>query len=135
LRNYIRDRIEGHIGVLDDIVGGDDVKRLRDANKFFGSASEIEGIAFDRVQRESANRFFSLGDKLLGNAGLVGGATYGAVSGNDPVESTLKAAAFGLGARMAGRFARQYGPQASAKALDVASRATGLSQAPGVASS
>ncbi len=134
LRNFIRDRIEDHIGVLDNIVGGDEVKRLRDANKLFGSASEINTIAFDRVQREQANRFFSLGDRITGGAGMAGGAVGGAVLGGD-VESAIKGAALGLGGAGLSKAARTFGAGGVARVADSLSKRTGAVAVPGAVAS
>lgn len=134
LRNYIRDRVEEHIGVLDDIIDTKQVQKLKDANKLFGNASEIENIAFDRVQRESANRFFSLGDRLVGAAGMGGGAASGAIMGGD-LESTLKGAAVGSLGAMGSRIARRYGPGVAAKTLSKTSKQTGLAKAPSMVAS
>jgi hypothetical protein len=134
LRNYIRDRIEEHIDVLDGIVGSSKVSKLKEANKVYGAASQIEGIAFDRVQRESGNRFFSLGDRITGAAGSGVGALGGFASGGD-LESTIKGAAIGGGAALAGRISRRYGPGIAAKGFDVAGKMGGAALVPPVAAS
>ena len=134
LRNHIRDQIESHIDALDNILGSSKVKELRAANKVFGAASEIENIAFDRMQRESANNLFSLNDRIFGAATTAGGAVTGAALGGD-AESAAKGAAIGLVGMAGSRAARRIGTAGAAKALDAVAKRPGMAGAPAAVAS
>lgn len=77
------------------------INTLKEANKEFGQLSMVEDFATDKISRENANRFFSLGDRL----GSVSGATIGALSGDTP-EEKIKNGLIGLAT---GAVAEKYG--------------------------
>lgn len=86
------------------------IKRLKDAKKTYGNMSEVSGIAKDRMARENANRFFSLGDRISG----VSGAALGTIQSGD-IEGAIKGGVAGL---LIGKASRFGGNAISAKAID-----------------
>ena len=132
IRDHIRDQIEKHIGVLDDVLGGNNqVAALRAANKEYGIASQLHSISNDRMLRDRANQWLSLTDKIAGSAGAATGGISGALMGGD-VESALKGAALGAGMGVGSRMARRYGPHVIAKGLDGLSKGKAIATVPAV---
>lgn len=84
------------------------ITTLRQANKEYGQLATVERFATDRVARDNANRFFSLGDRISSGAG----ATIGVASGNSP-EERIKNGLIGF---VGGRVAAKYGRHSTAMA-------------------
>lgn len=67
--------------IVDDgmaAIGGDDLaNQLRVANKDYGMSSQVNKVAQDRIQRESANKMFGLTDTIAGAGSLGYGASTG----------------------------------------------------------
>jgi hypothetical protein len=88
------------------------INELRQANKEYGQLATAERVAKDKIARESANRFFSLGDRLTGGAG----AAIGASTGNTP-EERIKNGLIGLvSGSVAGKVGRYSLPVAARSA-------------------
>jgi hypothetical protein len=78
------------------------IKELKQANKEYGQLATVERFGVDKVARDNANRFFSLGDRMGGSAG----ATVGALSG-DTTEERIKNGILGyVGGKVAGKYGR-----------------------------
>lgn len=94
-------------------------KALRKTNQRYGMSTRIEGIAKDRLSRESANSAFGLHDRIAGAAGAAIGAGAAAAGGeHDPVEYALKAGGAGLLGMAGNRLASKYGNAALTRGLD-----------------
>jgi hypothetical protein len=102
LRDSINRNIQSHVDTAGKIVKDDElIKSLKGLNREYGHLSTAESVARDKISRESANNFFSLGDNLSGGAG----ATIGAASG-DTLEDKIKNGLIGYAT---GRVASKYG--------------------------
>jgi len=115
LRGKLSEKIDSRISALDNALGSDALAGLKEANKKYGMAAQLEGISSDRVLRENANRFFSPSDYMTS----VGGAVVGAATG-DGIENKIKNAAIGAGLGLANKGMRKYGTPLVSKALDKA---------------
>lgn len=108
-RRFVSDKTDESMNAL----GGDElVAGLKDANRDWGYSKQIADIAGDRVNRESANRFFGLTDTVAGGSGLMAGA----VLAGGPLSPI--AAATAVGSAMANKAARTYGPALVATTAD-----------------
>lgn len=90
------------------------IKTLKDSNKEFGQLSTVENFATDRIARDNANRFFSLGDNVT--SGATG--AIGALTGDTP-EERLKNGLIGF---VGGRLTAKYGRHSTAVAATGAKR-------------
>lgn len=112
LRGAINDAINSRAENLSNKVRGNLGERLKNANRKYGLASEVESIAENRLAQEG-NRFFSLTDSIAGAAGAGAGLVTGGLS------SIPMAAAGALG----NKALRTYGPAIGTKGIDKVSRA------------
>lgn len=102
VRDYINKSIQDNVRAVGIVIKDKGlVKQLKTANKEYGQIATAERFAVDKVSRDSANQFFSLGDNLSGGAG----ATIGAASG-DSLEEKVKNGLIGY---VTGRVANKYG--------------------------
>lgn len=117
----LRQALRKNVNDLADAVGtatgnrelGNELKAL---NKRYGNLAEISSISRDRVARENANRYFSLGDRITGAGFGAAGSLPGLMEGD--YEKAAKGAALGLVAAGASRGARLYGLPAAASAAN-----------------
>lgn len=107
LRNFIKNKIEQRIDVIDDIGGSQIGRGLKEANRRFSDLIEISKIAKDRVFREDANKAFGLRQSIT----TAGGGIIGGVLGGD-LESAAKGAAAGYSLKTI----EKYGPAIMARA-------------------
>lgn len=99
IEHVLSDKIQKRIEVLGDVLGTDVKSTLLKANKDYGSYAAIEGMAKDRIARETSNLPLGLLDTGVGLAALT-------QQKDLSPESIAKAAAFGVGSRAL----RRYGP-------------------------
>lgn len=113
IREGLKEAAEKRLKSLDDVLDADDLSRLRNANENYSILADITKISKDRIQRDNANRYFSLGDRVT----AASGGAIAAASGNP--EEAIKNGLTGLllGAA-AGRVGRTVGGPAAAKAAD-----------------
>jgi hypothetical protein len=108
-RDEMTKMLQNRVRTLGKVVKDPDlIKTLRASNKEFGQLSTVERFANDRVARDNANRFFSLGDRITSGAG----ATIGIASGDTP-EERIKNGLIGF---VSGRVASKYGRHSTALA-------------------
>jgi hypothetical protein len=106
-RDFLKDKIEDHLGAVDDAFGqklGADLKAL---NREYGLAAKVNRTARDRLAGDLGNNFFSLTDKIAGIGGTVAGGVQGYEQGG--IEGAAKGAALGAGLGLASKVARSYG--------------------------
>ncbi len=110
LRDSVNKAIQKRVDSVGSIVKDKDlIKSLKEANREYGHLATAEGVAKDKISRESANRFFSLGDRLSSGAG----ATIGVASG-ETVEDKVKNGLIGFATgAIAGRYGRYSLPMVS----------------------
>lgn len=108
VRDFLKDRIQDRVNALDHVVGSQNLKELKEANKQYGIFAEINRIANDRVLRDNANRSFGLTDTIMGAGGAAGGAALGGMLHGD-LEHGLMGAAAGLGLGLINKAGRTYG--------------------------
>jgi hypothetical protein len=120
VRDEMTKMIQNRVRAVGKIVKDPDmISNLRSTNKEFGQLATVERFAKDRVARDNANRFFSLGDRVTSSAG----ATIGALSGDTPEERIKNGLIGFVGGRIAGKYGRHStamaarGAQALGKAL------------------
>lgn len=102
LRDKLHTAIQTRVRAVGVVVKDKElINQLKTANKEYGHLATAEAIAKDKISRESANNFFSLGDNLSAGAG----ATIGAASG-DSLEDKVKNGLIGF---VTGRVASKYG--------------------------
>lgn len=123
-RNLLKDKIDQRIKVIDEVVGGDTSKRLKELNKKYNLASEVSTIVNDKIAGEQANRRFGLTDTLLGTAGASVGAASALASGDQSPENVLKRAATGGAVALGSRALRRHGPSAATGMLNKAGKAS-----------
>lgn len=120
VRNFISEKINHQVGLIDQVVQSPQSKELLRLNKLYGNLSEITSIAKDKISRENSNAMFGLRDTGF----AIGGAGVGAVGPlqQGDLEGALKGAALGATAGLASKGARMYGNAIQAKLADSASR-------------
>jgi len=116
MRDYVNKSVANHLEDLGKATGNPDLaNKLKDANKAYGYAKQLQNMSEDRVSRETANRMFGLTDTIAAGAGGIAGLAEGAAMGH-PVEGGL----VGLGAGLVNKAARTYGPSVLAGAANAA---------------
>lgn len=101
-RGLLEKKIAKDVDFLGEQIGNKEfAQALRDANKEYGYSTQINKIAFDRINRENANKLFGLTDTIAGSAA----ATMGALKGGVP-----EAAIYGLGGALANKAINRFGP-------------------------
>lgn len=123
VRDFLKDRIQDRVGALDDVLGKDRLRALKDANDQYGVWAELSRISKDRVNRESANRMMSLTDTIVAAGGVGGGAAAGYHQGG--MEGALKGAAVGAGMGLINKAGRQYGNPLLIKGANLAGGTAG----------
>lgn len=74
LRQFLRDRVNTIAEETGKMTGDPTLgKQLKELNRRYANMTQINRIAADRVSRESANQYFSLGDKVVAAGGLNSG--------------------------------------------------------------
>lgn len=104
VRDTLHKAIQNRVRVVGRVVKDKElINQLKLANKEYGHLATVQKIAKDKVSRESANRFFSLGDRMTGGAaGLIGAAT--GDSPEDRVRNGLLGLVGGAAAGKVGRY-------------------------------
>ncbi len=105
-RRIISKKIDSEI---ERVGGKEEVAALKKANSDYGNAKQVEQMASDKVNRESANRRVSLTDTIAGGGGLAAGAAAGTILGGDQQHATGEAVAGGLLAAGVNHLGRKYG--------------------------
>jgi hypothetical protein len=83
VRDVLHKSIQNRVRVVGKVLKDKElINELKTANKEYGHLATAERVAKDKIARESANRYFSLGDRLTSGAG----ATIGAATGDSPEE-------------------------------------------------
>lgn len=120
-RGVLAKKIEASVDFLGKSSGDDDLaSRLKSANHEYGFSKQASNMATDRVQRDNANRLFSLTDSVAGAAGGAAGTAAGAVLGGDYKHAGgagLAGAALGAVTHHVGK---QFGNSVMASGLDAA---------------
>ena len=80
LRTFINNKIKAQVQFVDDVIGGEQAKKLAQLNNDYGSAAKILDISSDRVARDASNRIFGLSEQIATGA-LGAGAL---AKGEDP---------------------------------------------------
>lgn len=123
VRSFISDKINTQIELIDYALPSPQSQLLKQLNKQYGNISEIAAIAKDRALRDNANSFIGLRDAIAGSAigggALAAQASRGDISADDLVRSGL----LGLGAGLASRGARRFGPATGVLAREAGSKA------------
>lgn len=121
-RTWLRDRIEEGVNYLGKASGKPELaKKLTDSNRQYGYSRRVQGIAKDRVQRESANLSMGLTDRIAGGAGAgLGGIAAVASGEKDPVNIGLKGLGMGLLAAAGNKASKMYGSGLLANGLNKA---------------
>jgi hypothetical protein len=122
IRDSVNKAIQNRVRAADKVMGGGELMtQLKDANKAYGHLSTANRFANDRVSRESANRYFSLGDRITGG---VGGAI-GAGTADNPVDRVKNGLIGMLAGAAAGRAGRYSMPVVakSAQRMSIALKA------------
>jgi hypothetical protein len=116
MRDYINKAVQNHVDDLGNATGNPELaNQLKQANKDYGYARQLQNMAQDRVSRETANRMFGLTDTIAAGAGGIAGLAEGAAMGH-PIEGGI----VGLGAGLVNKAARTYGPSVLAGAANAA---------------
>lgn len=102
LRKYVNQRIDDQVNLLDEVLGGQGSKALKQLNKEYGNATTVLDMATDKFARENANRLMGFSEQVLGGATGLG---YGIISG-DPVS----ALGYGLLGAGGARLGKKFGP-------------------------
>jgi hypothetical protein len=117
VRDKLRDAITKNVERAAEL-GGKEAGNLARANKRYNTLQKAQEIAADRYKAEVANQAVGLGDKIGGGLGMSLGGKIGSVFG--PIGAAVGAAAGGALGVGANKFARNYGNQFGARALDFA---------------
>lgn len=121
MRDKIQSKVDTRIDVLDGIVGGDELKVLKDLNQRFSGASKVNKISGPAFMGEEAKMALGLPELIGGGAIATGAGAYGVATG-DP-QTMAESAAKGLLGAVAIKGARRLGPGLLSKGLEVGSRA------------
>lgn len=107
LRGYISDAVNQHVKDVGEATGNPEIaKMLADSNKQYGYASTLQNMAEDRLAQLRANHRFGLIDTISG----IGGATTGAIAGEELGGHPVEGAGLGLLMGLVSKGARTYGP-------------------------
>lgn len=110
-RKFVAQKIEQGVRFLGEKAGDPDLaNELKTQNARYGMSKQINGIARDKLARESANKMVSLTDTIAGGAGGAVGAGTGALLGHDAKSETEGAIIGGLLAGAANHGLSKYGP-------------------------
>jgi hypothetical protein len=122
-RKFLTGKIESHINDIDQSVGGELGKNLKDLNRQYGLASDAASIAKNKFISQEAASAMGLRDTGIGAAVGLGAIAHGGASPG--------AVGTGIGAALANKYIRTYGLPVGAAGMNAASQA--LSTAPGQA--
>lgn len=113
LRTFINNKIKAQVQFVDDVIGGEQAKKLAQLNNDYGSAAKILDISSDRVARDASNRIFGLSEQIATGA-LGAGAL---AKGEDP-ETALILSGLGF---LASKGAKKFGPSMGAPLMELGS--------------
>lgn len=119
LRSHVSDAVDNHIAYLSEINDPQIADKLAAANKDYGFAKQISSMAKDKAQRMLANSKFGLLDTIASAGGATAGAIAGEEMGGHPIEGGL----VGIGAGILGHYARGHGDSILASGLNRAGQA------------
>ena len=118
-RQYINDAVKRHIQDIGEETGNMDLAtKLSEANKKYGFSKQLEQMAEDKVNRETANRIFGLTDTIAGAGAAGAGGALGAITGHGGAGAAIGAAAGAVGNKLA----RTYGPGVLASGANAAAK-------------
>ncbi len=103
VRRVLSKAINNRVEAISRASGGELGKKLKDSNKLYGQLSVASNAAKDRAQREIANNYFSLTDKIAGSA-----IAAGSLSQAQSPEDLAKTALYGLVTAKASNIGRKY---------------------------
>lgn len=129
VRDALKNKVQGRIDALDQVLGGNRLESLKDANQQYGMWANVNRISNDRVMREGANKFMSLTDTIAGAGGAAAGGVVGQMmTGN--VEGAAKGAAIGGAMSLANKGMRLYGAPLAATGAQAIGKAGSMITAP-----
>lgn len=123
-RDHIQKKIEGRIEALDNVVGGDELKTLKEANRRYSGAAEVNKIAQKKVAGEETKSAIGLLDRQAALGGLGLGLAGNVATGDVTPEGLAKSAGMGLLTGAASKYGRRYGPGVMAGVLNTAAKAS-----------
>jgi len=121
-RDFVQKKIEGRIEALDKVVGGDELKALKEANKRFSGASQVHEIAQKKFAREETKAAMGLLDRQAALGGLGLGLAGNVVQGDVSPEGLTKSVGLGLLSGVGSKYGRKYAPGIVAGGLNAATR-------------
>lgn len=134
MRRMVQDKIDNRIGVLDDIVGGNSLKELKNLNKTYKNAATIKNISQSAQAGEEAKMMFGLTERQAAGGALGLGAIASMADGQIDEGDILTPLMYAAGAGAGSRLARRYGPGVGAgllsKAVKPLEKTGGLLQSP-----
>ena len=115
VRRKIQEAIDNRIKTFDKIVGGSEMKTLKDLNRTYKNASTINSISKKATAGLEGNMAFGLPELIVGGAAGAGSAAYEAAQGRP--EGAIESAAKGLLAGAALKTGRTFGTALGQAAL------------------
>lgn len=110
-RQYVSKKIDEDLDAIGNASGKPGLLQdLKDANRDYGYSSQVNNMAKDRINRETANRMISLTDTIAGGAGAAAGSAAGGLVGGDYRHAGEGALLAGLAGGLANHAGRKYGP-------------------------
>lgn len=127
VRNELQSRIDKRIRALDQVLGTDDVKRLKQLNRKYSNASIINSMSRSAQDRDMGRAVHGLYDRMAAIGPASGYLGYQAYQGDFEPSDLITAGAISLAGKGISKASRKYGPGL----LEPIVRKSGLLRKPG----